>query len=182
MFVDRMGKMLIWSLGAAIFNVLFFHYFRCIEFPLFMDSIGTALVAALFGPAAGVGTALLTHLGLEMWSGFEWLYAPWVLCSISTALIIGGAVRLNRFSSVSHLVIVVLLVSFVNALCGALLHTLLYGGFADHSTDRIVRGFQLLTGDLLWASFWARVPLNIVDKGLAVLIAFILSRRLSDEA
>lgn len=175
--MGRPGKVLIWSLSAAVGNVLLFYYFRFIEFPLFMDSIGTALIAALFGPLAGVGTAFLTHLGLELWSGFGWLYAPWVLCSIATALIVGIAVRWNRFSSVPELVITVLLVALANALCGALLHVLLYGGFADHITDSIVEGFQLLTGDLLWAAFLARVPLNIVDKGLAVLIAFILSRR-----
>jgi energy-coupling factor transport system substrate-specific component len=129
-----------------------------------------------------VGTALLTHLGLELWSGFGWLYAPWVICSIATALIVGTAARLDRFSSVPQLVIVVLLVSLANALCGALLHTLLYGGFADHSTDSIVQGFHLLTGNLLWASFWARVPINFIDKGLALIVTFLLSQRLSNEA
>lgn len=169
-------KISIWTVLAALVNLLLFQLFLFIDFPLFMDSISTAVIAALFGPLSGVLTALLTHLGLEIWSGFSWLYAPWVLCSISTALLIGGAARPGLFDTIPQLVIVVLLVSLANAFCGALLHTVLYDGIAEHSTDMVVQGFQLLTGKLFWAAFWARVPINVVDKGLAVILAYLAAK------
>ena len=158
------------NLSLALINIYF-------QFPLFLDSIGTAVTAALLGPAAGVLTALLTQFGLEAWFGFNWMYAPWIICSIATALIVGVAVERGFFSDALSLSVVILLVTFANALPGALLHVLLYHGFADHGTDLAVQSLQLITGNRILAAFWTRIPINILDKGIAILIAFLATLR-----
>lgn len=157
------------NLGLAVLNMF-------LEFPLFMDSIGTAAGAALLGPGAGVAIALLTQAALEAVYGFTWIFAPWVVCSIATALIVGLAARRGFFDAPYQAVLVAFSVSLANALLGALVHVLLFDGFSEHTTDIIVQGFQLLTGRLFWAALWARIPLNLLDKGLAVAVAYGLRR------
>lgn len=168
----RAFRILLLVTFASLINIGLAELNMHLRLPLFLDSIGTAAGAALLGPTWGVLIALLTQIGIELINGFSWMYAPWVVCSVATALIVGIAARRGFFSALHHVILVALLVSLANALLGAIVDVLIYGGFSGHATDMLVQGFQLITGRLFWAALWARVPINILDKGIAVGIAY----------
>ena len=166
--------------GFSLLNIVLWLINAWGGLPLFMDSVGTAVAAALLGPLPGAAVALISQLSFEVWDGFNWMFAPWVVCSFATALIVGFAVGARRFSSLFDLGLVIIAVSLANAVLGALVHIYLYGGYAGHATDLLVQSFELLTGGPLLAAFWARIPLNLLDKSIAVSVAYLAYRRWGD--
>jgi energy-coupling factor transport system substrate-specific component len=171
--------------AGAILNTAFSFIAKGIEFPLFVDTIGTVTVAALFGLLPGIATAVLTHLFMELYDGFSFCCLPWVMCSVGSAVVVGVMRNMNRFRNLLDLLVAVILVTAANAVIGAIIATFLYGGFTAHPSDSLVAGFLAIGSSIFGASFWARIPLNLIDKGIAVSIAFLLSflmRRRESEA
>jgi energy-coupling factor transport system substrate-specific component len=132
-------------------------------------------VAALGGFLPGMVTAVLTSAGMELVvaaDGAAGTSMPFVVCELATACIVAGAVRFGHFRTVPDLVLVVVAVTLANSVLGALVGTLFFGGLTLHNSDFLLAGLMLGGQQLFEASFWARVPLNLVDKALAVGAAF----------
>jgi energy-coupling factor transport system substrate-specific component len=145
--------------------------------PLFLDTIGTLVATAAFGLVPGILTAVVTHLSYELMVG---LVAPerliWTLVNISSAIVLTILLRKGRFENPIDAVIALILITLVNALLGALLAAFLFSGNTDHHVDYLVSTFIAAGQNLLSAAFWARLPINVIDKGIAVLIAFAAKR------
>jgi energy-coupling factor transport system substrate-specific component len=164
---------------AALGNVLLNDLNRSLESPLFFDSIFTAVTAALLGPWSGLVTALLSSAGMEVvvgLSGAPGTAFPFVGCEIATALVVAGAVKIGSFRTVADLVLVTVAVTLANAIVGSFTATLVFGGITLHGSDVLVTGLLLGGQKLLEAAFWVRIPLNLVDKSLAVGLAFWMYR------
>lgn len=144
--------------------------------PLFYDSIGTAIVAALFGTVPGIITALITHGLMEVFNSFSGEFYPFVICNIATAIVVGTMVSRRRFCRLHHAILTVLLVTIANAVLGTIVATYLFSGVTGHASDFLVNGFVIAGQSMVQASFWARIPANLVDKTIAVLPAYVLLR------
>jgi energy-coupling factor transport system substrate-specific component len=143
------------------------------DLPLFFDSIFTALCAALFGLGPALATAVLTNGGIEVATGFPGTHLPFAVCGMATAWIVSRAAARNRFSASIHVAAAILEVSLANALLGALIASLVYGGYTAVNIDVAVSAIQTIGGNIFSAVFLARLPTNIVDKGIAVGIAVL---------
>lgn len=143
--------------------------------PLFLDSIFTALAAALLGPLQALLVAFLTNLGHEALNGFSGLHLPFALCGAATALVVAAFAGSERRTSPLGACLCVGAVTLANAVLGAAIAVFVYGGATRMNIDNIVSGFALLTDSLLTAAFLARLPINLVDKALAVLPALALA-------
>jgi len=171
------GLSVVAPLAGALLNVGLNELNRLVGSPLFLDSIFTAVVAGLWGGVPGVATAVLTQLGMEMvlsFQGAQGTALPFVWCGIATALVVATMVHGKRFHTPLQLVVAIVLVTLANAVIGALTATFVFGGVTLHDSDFLVAGFLMGGQQLLDAAFWARLPLNLVDKGLAVGLAFAL--------
>ncbi|PKL08935.1 MAG: ECF transporter S component [Spirochaetae bacterium HGW-Spirochaetae-7] len=143
--------------------------------PLFLDSIFTAIAAAIFGPWHGLLVAVLTNGFYEAFEGFPGLYFPYAVCGAATALIVWAFVRSGRYRSALAWGLCVGAVTLANALLGGLIASYVYGGATGMNFDNIVAGFALFTDSVFTAAFLARLPINLVDKTLAVAPAFALA-------
>lgn len=164
-------------LGGALANVGLHVLNDLLSLPLFLDSIGTAAVAALAGIGPGMVVAAATVVLMEWVGGFQNVYGPFVVCAFATAGIVGGAVSRGRFDDLFDVVVVALLVTAANAICGAVIATFYFGGVTGATIDYLVTGFLASGRTIFSATFWARVPANLVDKSLSVLVAWFLFRR-----
>jgi energy-coupling factor transport system substrate-specific component len=144
--------------------------------PLFMDSIGTAVSAAVFGLPLGLATAVLTNAFGELAAGFPMIHLPFALCGMATALIVHTLVRWNRFSTPLNFFLASLLVALANSILGAIIATFVFGGGTGVNIDVIVSGFALAFGDIFSAALIARVAVNIIDKAPAVFLAMMALR------
>ena len=80
------------------------------------------------------------------------------------------------FYRLHHAILGVLFVTIANAILGTIVASYVFGGVTGHASDYLVKGFVLAGQNMIQASFWARIPSNLVDKTIAVLPAFILLR------
>ncbi len=143
-----------------------------LQSPLFLDSIFTAIGAAVLGPWAGMGIGLLTNLGMEPVYGMTGLYWPFAACNMATGLVVGLMCRHGAFSRGWHASLAVLTVTFANALLGGFIANLVFSGDTGVQIDHIISAFTETGLSLGSSNFWARIPTNLVDKMLAVYAAF----------
>ena len=143
--------------------------------PFFLDSIFTAVAGALFGVFAGLAAGLASNLIMEVAHGLQGLYWPWALCNMATGAIVGLAVRLRRFTIIGDLLLVIFAVALANSLLGTIIATQVFGGLTTGNTiDSIVLGFMATGRSIASSAFLGRIVSNLIDKAIAVGIAFLL--------
>ena len=158
---------------GMLFNVYMEKLNTALKLPFFFDSIATATIATLFGPIPGVILGLLTNLFQEVINGFEGIYYPWGLCGASTGLIVGLMARSNKFSRPLHAFLATLFVTLSNSILGSIIATFMFGGITGVQIDYLVTGLIAAGQSILSSTFFARLPANVIDKGIAVAIAFV---------
>jgi energy-coupling factor transport system substrate-specific component len=144
--------------------------------PLFLDTIFTLAVGAVFGPVAGAITGLGTSLFHEVIYDFSGTYWPFGVVNAASGIIVGLLAAAGKFHTGLHLVFAVLLLTLANAFLGSLVAVLAFGGATGIEIDYIVMGLLLTGKPVLWAAFLARIPANVVDKALSVLVAYWVYR------
>jgi energy-coupling factor transport system substrate-specific component len=149
--------------------------------PLYLDSIGTAVVAAVMGPWVGAISGLLFNIVSALMGG-NMMSALFGICNIGTGLIVGYMTKWGFFEKWWQVLIVAnVLVSFWNAATGSPIASVVYGGVdGSAGTSVSIAALQAIGADLVTAGFIARMPLNLIDKGIAVLIAWIVYKRLPE--
>lgn len=149
--------------------------------PLYLDSIGTAVVAAVMGPWIGAISGVLFNVVSSLIGG-NIMGALFGICNIGTGLITGYMVRFGWFSKWWQALIVNnVLVSFWNAATGSPIASVVYGGVdSSLGTSATIAALQAIGKDLVTAGFIARMPINLIDKGIAALIAWIVIKKLPE--
>jgi energy-coupling factor transport system substrate-specific component len=163
-------------LGVAI-NLVGGQVATRLGLPLFMDSIGTAIVAAIMGPFVGAVSGVLFNIIASIIGG-NMMGSLFGICNIATAFIVGFMARGGKFNTIIHAIIATVGVALANAILGAPIAIVVYGGIQGAGVDLAVAGFLALGNDILSAAFLARIPINLVDKGIAVFVAWLILKRL----
>jgi energy-coupling factor transport system substrate-specific component len=65
-------------------------------------------------------------------------------------------------------------IALINSITGAIVAVLFFSGLTVHPVDYIVTAFLSLGQSFVSAAFWARIPINLIDKGIAVFVTFWL--------
>ncbi len=169
----EMARLLLWVVAGAVANTVLGTLNRLLGLPLFLDSVFTAVLSATGGIGAGVATALLSQLliqlALMVTESQVWgPTLPFVICQLATALIVGSLAKTGSLAKPLVLVGGIFAVALANAVLGSFVATFLFGGINLHGADFVAAGLMLGGQSLLEASFWARIPINLIDKGLAV--------------
>lgn len=170
--------LILFLIAAAIgLNALLNFLNELLNLPLFLDTIGTATTAAVLGTLPGLVTALFTNLLFELLYGFPLIHYPFALCGLATALIVGLMAKYGCFSTLLHAVIATVLVTLANSLLGATIAAFVFSGVTGVGIDYLVTGLLLTGQSILSASFWPRGPVNLIDKSIAVFIAFYIYKK-----
>ncbi|TVR92056.1 MAG: hypothetical protein EA428_04390 [Spirochaetaceae bacterium] len=164
--------------GAIVGNVVLERLSRYLDLPLFMDTVLTALAAVTVGLAATVVVGAGTNITLELLTGPRMVYAPFVVNNVLTGVLVWLFVRYNYFHKPIHAVTATLIVAGLNAALGALFASVFLLGDMTHSVDHIATGIMLTGRSPSIAAFLARIPVNTVDKGIAVFAAYFVYTRL----
>lgn len=166
-------------LGVAI-NYIGGQIATALSLPIYLDSIGTVVVAAIMGPWVGAISGLLYNIISSMISG-NMLASLFGICNIGSGLIVGFMARYGKFKTIPHVIIATVLVALWNAMTGAPIAMVVYGGVDGNAgTNILIAASQAFGADLGSAAFLARVPINLIDKGIACLISWITLSKLPE--
>lgn len=171
-----------WTVAAVVAGVLLNGLLNtlngALSLPIFLDSIFTIMVTATFGLWPGLVVGILTNAFMELVNGFPGYLMPFAFVNAITAFVTYFAVRKDAFNTVVGAFWTMVILAFTNALAGAFIVTIVFGGITNEPVDNIVRAFYITGQSIFSSAFLARILVNIVDKGIAVAITLPLYRYL----
>lgn len=166
-------------LGVAI-NYVGGTIAQSLGLPIYLDSIGTIVVAAIMGPWCGAASGVLYNIISGIISG-NIMGALFLFCNLGSGLIVGYMARMNKYHKFWHIALATFLVSLWNSIVAAPIAMVVYGGVDGNAgTNLLIAGLQALGTDLAGAAFVARIPANLIDKGIACVIAWIILLKLPE--
>lgn len=172
------GKALILTYGAIciVLNVVLGTAISALKIPLlFLDTIGTVLMAVLFGPWWGALVGLLTNVILGVTASPTAFFFGVV--NVAVAIVVGLMARKFNFTKWYIAVLTGLILAVVAPLIGTPISIALTGGIDGSGMDVIVLWLRA-TGESVFAStFISRITGNFVDKIVTcLLVMFIVLR------
>lgn len=166
-------------LGVAI-NVIGNLLAVALNLPIYLDSIGTIVVSAIMGPWVGVSLGILSNVVMSLMNG-NILMSLYAVCSIATGLIVGFMVRYGKFTKIYHLIIATVSIAVVNAFLGAAVSAFVFGGISGGGGYNLLVGMMMAAvNDVFSAQFLISLPANLLDKGLAIVIGWVILKRLPE--
>lgn len=161
---------------AIIINSVVGEIVGSIGVPLYLDSIGTVLVAALAGPVAGLTTGALNNV---VWG----LLNPAALPFAAGAALIGylAGVFIHRFGALHSIFSVVgygLVLGLIGGMVAAPVAAFVYGGTAGVGTGTLVSIFREMGGSLIASVTTQAFISDPVDKVIVLLVSFFTVKAL----
>ncbi|HNY20794.1 MAG TPA: hypothetical protein PKO22_01460 [Treponemataceae bacterium] len=144
------------------------------EIPLFMDTMGTVAATLVGGLIPGMLVGFATNLGYCAMCALsnppkqsQLLFA---LCNVASAVVVWLFFRKRGTNNpVFDLFILCVAVTIVNSVLGGVISFYRYGGMDRFPTDYMVAGMLLQDIPPLSAAIASRLPINLLDKTIAVL-------------
>jgi energy-coupling factor transport system substrate-specific component len=165
-------------IGAGL-NIVVGSIVQTLRLPLYLDTIGTILVAMLAGPWVAVVTGGLTNVVLGFTVGPQLI--PFALVNAAIALVVGylatrGWFRIDHSVEYWRLIVTGIIIAVIATVVSAPLVVYLFGGITPSATGAIT-AFFLATGSQIWTSVLAASFLiEPIDKIASVVIAYLLAQ------
>ncbi len=148
-----------------------------LKLPLFLDMIGTIVIACLSGPWVAALCGLLTNLFLALVANP--VYLPYALVSVLCGLVTGYMVKAGLFKKIWGVILTWLVCTLVNVISASCITIFVFGGATG------VTGTSVLTATLLAATkniitsvLSSSMIENLLDKAIAFGIAYILVKKI----
>lgn len=162
---------------AIAINIVIGQIVVLLKLPVYLDSIGTVLVAAICGPWAGALTGTLSNI---IWGLIIDPNAfPWFPVALFIGFVAGWCAILGLFKSWWRVIITGFLVALTAAIVSTPIAVYLYGGITA-SGSSFITAFLLQTGrDLVSAVLSTNFMVEPLDKIATSLLAFAIIEGLS---
>ncbi|WP_298578207.1 ECF transporter S component [uncultured Olegusella sp.] len=148
-----------------------------LKLPLFLDMIGTVIVASLSGPWVAALTGFLTNVFLSLIANP--VYLPYSVVSILCGLTVGYMVKAGMLKTKWGFVLIWIALTVVNAISASMITTFLFGGATGATgTSVMTAGLVVALGDILAAAFTSAIIENFIDKGIALFIAYLVVKKI----
>ena len=162
---------------AIAINIVIGQIVVLLRLPVYLDSIGTVLVAVLCGPWAGALTGTLSNI---IWGLIIDPNAfPWFPVALFIGFVAGWCAVGGLFKTWWKVIITGILIAFTAAIVSTPIAVYLYGGITA-SGSSFITAFLLQTGrDLVSAVLSTNFLVEPVDKVTTALVAFAIIQGLS---
>lgn len=172
----RSSKMLVFSAICIAINIVFGLVVSMLNIPLvFLDTMGTILCAALFGPLWGAAVGFTTNLLTGIVNNP--VEIPFALVNMTIGIVVGLVAKKTKFT-LKVAILTGLVLAVVAPLIGTPIVVWLFGGVTGKSTDFLV-GWLLASGKRIFtAAFLPRIWGNLIDKVLSALVAYWVIQKL----
>jgi energy-coupling factor transport system substrate-specific component len=158
---------------AAALNIVGGYIDGLLHLPIFMDMIGTAVVAITLGPWWGALVGVITNTGSAFLSGPVGL--PFALCNVVGALVWGYGVRsFGMGRTFPRFFILNLIVAFMVSLTAVPIYVFLFGGATGHFSDLMTAAFLAMGQNLFVSVFSSNILVSLADKLIAGFVALAI--------
>ncbi len=165
---------------AVIINVVLGQAVSALKIPLlFLDTMGTIFIAALFGMRYGILTGVCTNLLMGVIGSFTAI--PFALVNVAVAVVVSLVAKAgtNRSFGLVKALIAGVLLAVVCPMIGAPIRIFLFGGLTGSGTDILIMALRKAGQNMVTSAYWGAVTGNLVDKIVScILVSLILSKLL----
>lgn len=160
---------------AIVLNIVIGQVVGSIGIPLYMDSIGTVLIAALAGPMAGLATGAVSSV---VWSLMTPAALPFAAVSAVVGLLAGLAFRWGALNKIWKLAVSGIVIGIIAGMLAAPVAAFVYGGTAGVGTGALVSMFRELGNSLIASVTFQSFISDPVDKLVVMVIVFLAVKAL----
>lgn len=161
---------------GAVINIVMGQINQWLRLPIFLDSIGTVLVAVLGGVVAGALTGLVGNLARTLVAGpVEAAFAP---VAITIGIVAGLLARAGFFRRVWTAALAGVVISVALTLVAIPIQVYLFGGVTGTGSDLVVLYMMHIGQTLLSSVALTIVASNIVDKVISTLVVWFILQKL----
>ena len=161
---------------AVALNLAIGAIVAALKLPVYLDSIGTVLVAALAGPLAGVLTGVTSNLVLGM------LSSPTFIAFIPVTAVIGAtagiASRVGAFRTIPRAAVAGVVIGILAGAASVPIVLALFGGVTAGGTGIITIILRALDLPLESAALISSISVDVLDKVLSCVIVTVVLARL----
>ncbi len=163
------------AMGIAL-NVVLGTVVSSMKIPLlFLDTIGTVLIAVLFGPWWGALAGGLTNVVLGVTTGGSAIFFG--LVNIVIGLVVGYIARKFDFTKWYIALFTGIIISIIAPLAGTPIAVAVYGGLNGSGMDVVVLWLRASGESVFASTFISRITGNLVDKTITCfLVVFLVTR------
>lgn len=161
--------------AALVLNIVVGEVVGSVGVPLYLDAIGSALVAVLAGSRAGLATGALSSI---VWSLFNPTTLPFAAVSALIGWLIGLAHEHGFMRSLWRAIPTGLVIGLVSGAAAAPVAAFVYGGTAGVGTGALVSLFREMGGSLLESVTLQSFISDPIDKAIVLALAYGVVRAL----
>lgn len=147
-----------------------------LSLPVFLDTVGTVLVAVLAGWRAGALVGTVSQLLLGLLTGYQ--YLPFVVIQWLLALVASLATNRRGFASLWRTLAWGIAAGLLCGALSAVISYYLFGGITGGGVSWVVTGLRSLGASLPTAVAGGSIGTDVADKGVVVVLVGILLRAL----
>ncbi|MGI8458730.1 MAG: hypothetical protein ACR2LI_11540 [Propionibacteriaceae bacterium] len=158
--------------SAIAVNVAVGQLVAVVGLPLYLDSIGTIVVAVLGGPAAGMATGILANL---IWGvTLAPVAVPFSVSAATIGALAGLAARLGAFRRIWLAPLAGVLTGAAAAVVSAPVAAFVFGGVTGGGASAVVAAFRALGSSLLTATTLQGLLQDPLDKAITFTVAALV--------
>jgi energy-coupling factor transport system substrate-specific component len=155
---------------GIVLNIILGQVVSLLKLPIFLDSIGTVIVALLAGPWAGGLTGLLTNLIWGMIS--DPVAAAFAPVAMIIGIVAGLCAKYGLFKTWWQAILSGVLISLALSVVAIPIRVYMFGGVTGSGAD-FITAYLLATGrDLFSAVIITVIADNLIDKVVTALLAW----------
>ncbi len=157
---------------AAALNIIGGLINTALRLPIFLDMIGTAVVAIVLGPWWGALVGAITNIVSSFISGP--ISLPFAACNVVGALVWGYGVRWGWGKKYWSFFILNMVVAFFVSLVAVPIYVFIFGGATGHFADMMTAAFLAMGQNLLVSVFSSNILVSLADKIISGFIALAI--------
>jgi energy-coupling factor transport system substrate-specific component len=157
---------------AAALNIVGGYINTVLRLPIFLDMIGTAVVAIVLGPWWGALVGALTNIVNSFISGP--ISLPFAACNVVGALVWGYAHQWGWMRKQWSFFLVNILVAFFVTLTAVPIYVFIFGGATGHFADLMTAAFVGMGQNLIVSVFSSNILVSLADKIIAGYVALAI--------
>ena len=160
---------------ALVLNIVVGQIIGSVGIPLYLDSTGTVLVAALAGPWAGIATGVLSSL---VWSAFNPSVLPFAATSAAVGGLAGVAIKHGALKNIATVLLSGAVIGIVVGMLAAPVAAFVYGGTAGVGAGAVVSLLREMGHSLLQSVTLQSFISDPLDKALVMLLVWLVLKSL----